>query len=160
MALLSGHEIIRNTMLCMPISIIVGILNEISTAVAGGHFYLRLYGRTLRLLWAMLESGECLKWLRSLWTWFLRNSCFVSWRWHVSQWWPPLQASSQFFLLSFCILSTVQGYTGNEKCFLLPWFARFCIVLTQTAGTRSESMLSSLFFFACIFCGCQPLQKL
>ena len=48
-------------MLCMPISIIVGILNEISTAVAGGHFYLRLYGRTLRLLWAMLESGECLK---------------------------------------------------------------------------------------------------
>jgi len=61
MALLSGHEIIINTMLCMSITIIVGILNEISAAVSGGHFYLRLYGRTLRLLWAMLEPGECLK---------------------------------------------------------------------------------------------------
>jgi len=48
-------------MLYMSITIIVGILNEISTAFSGGHFYLRLYGRTLRLLWAMLKSGECLK---------------------------------------------------------------------------------------------------
>jgi len=59
--LLSGHEIIRNTMQYMSITVIVGILNEISTAVSGGQFYLRLYGRTLRLLWAMLEPGECLK---------------------------------------------------------------------------------------------------
>jgi hypothetical protein len=59
--LLSGRGIIRNIMLFMSINVIVGILNEISTAVAGGHFYLTLHGRTLRLLWAMLESGECLK---------------------------------------------------------------------------------------------------
>jgi hypothetical protein len=69
----------------------------------------------------------------------------------VSQWWPPLQASSRFFLLSLCILSTEQGYTGNEMCAVLAWFAQFCIVLTQTAGTQNEFMLPSLFFFACIF---------
>lgn len=130
-------------------------------AFAGGHFYFRLYGSTLRLLWGMLESGECLKWLRSLWTWFLRNSCFVSWRWHVSQWWPPLQASSRFFLLSLSLYLFYCARIYGQWEMRSPSLVCSILRRSNTDCWHTKWAHATFFILHCLhFCRCQPLQKL